>query len=190
MKKNLGASTLVFPAPVFIVGTYNEDGTPNAMNAAWGGPCASNPPAVSVSIRKERKTYENILNKKAFTIGMADEAHMAEADYFGLVSGNNVKKFENVNMTVVKAENVDAPYIAEFPVSLECRVLQMSEIGEHVHIIGEIVNVIADEAVLDAKGHIDIEKAKFIAYDAAANNYVEASHVTGKAFSAGIPLMK
>ena len=189
MKKNLGADTLVFPTPVFIIGTYNEDGTPNAMNAAWGGVAASVPPAVAISIREERQTYENIKNKGAFTVNIADEAHISEADYFGLVSGSEVSKFDNVDMTAVKSEFVDAPYIEEFPVALECRVMSMNTVGSHIQIVGEIVNVAADEAVLNEKGVIDIEKLKAIAYDPAGSNYIAVSKIVGKAFSAGIPLM-
>lgn len=190
MKKNLGAKDIIFPAPVLIVGTYNEDGTPNAMNVAWGGLCSSNPPAVAISIRGERKTYKNILVKKEFTVNIANEDVMAEADYFGLVSGNKVNKFDGVKMKAVKAENVDAPYIEEFPVALECKVLSITEVGKHFHIIGEIVNIIADEKVLDEKGNIDITKLKAIGYDPAGNHYVAASQIVGKAFSAGIPLTK
>ena len=189
MKKNLGANTLAFPTPVFIVGTYNEDGTPNAMNVAWGGVAASVPPAVAISIREERQTYENIKNKGAFTVNIADEAHLAEADYFCLVSGSEVSKFDNVDMTAVKSEFVDAPYIEEFPVAMECKVMDIREVGGHIHIIGEIINVVADEAVLNDKGIIDVEKVKAIAYDPADNNYTAASKIVGKAFSAGIPLM-
>ena len=190
MKKNLGAKDLIFPAPVLIVGTYDENGTPNAMNVAWGGLCSSNPPAVAISIRAERKTYKNILSKKAFTVNIANEAVMAEADYFGLVSGNTANKFDNVNMTTVKAQHVDAPYIDEFPASFECKVLSITEIGKHMHVVGEIVNVIADEAVLDDAGSIDVTKLKAIGYDPSGNHYIAASQIVGKAFSVGIPLMK
>lgn len=189
MKKNMGANTLAFPTPVFIVTTYNNDGTPNAMNVAWGGVAASVPPAVAISIREERKTYENIDSKGVFVVNIADEAHMAEADYFGLVSGNEANKFENVDVTAVKATHVDAPYIDEFPVALECKVMSTQNIGGHMHIIGEIVNVVADEAVLNEKGIIDVEKVKAIAYDPSDNNYTAASSIVGKAFSAGLPIM-
>lgn len=190
MKKNLGAKDVIFPAPVLIVGTYDENGVPNAMNVAWGGLCSSTPPAVAISIRKERKTYQNILLKKAFTVNIANEAVMAEADYVGLVSGNKVNKFESGKITAVKAGHVDAPYIEEFPVSFECKVIDKLEVGQHMHIIGEIINIIADEAVLDEKGHVDVTKLKAIGYDPAGNQYIAASQVVGKAFSAGMPLMK
>ena len=190
MKKSLGAKDLIFPAPVLIVGTYDEDGVPNAMNVAWGGLCSSNPPAVAISIRKERKTYQNITARKAFTVNVANEAVMAGADYVGMVSGNKVHKFDHVDLTPVKAPNVDAPYIEEFPVSLECRVMHIMEVGSHIHIIGEIVNVLADESVLNEKNSIDVGLLKAIGYDPAGNQYVAASQVVGKAFSEGMALMK
>lgn len=188
MKKELGAKGILFPTPVLIVGTYDKDGTPNAMNVAWGGLCSSNPPAIAISIRPERKTYQNILEKDAFTVNIANEAVLAEADYFGVISGNKVKKFDHVNITPVKASHVDAPYLAEFPLTLECRVMQVIKVGQHMHVIGEIVNILADEAVLDEKGRVDVTKLKAIGYDPAGNHYVAASEIVGNAFSAGLPL--
>lgn len=188
MKRDLGAKDILFPTPVLIVGTYGKDGVPNAMNAAWGGICSSNPPAVAISIRPERKTYQNILEKDVFTVNIASEPMMAEADYFGLVSGNKIKKFNHVRITPVKAPHVDAPYLEEFPLALECRVMQIIKVGQHMHVIGEIVNVIASEAVLDEKGHVDVKKLKAIGYDPAGNHYVAASEIVGDAFSAGLSL--
>lgn len=189
MKIDMGAKDLIFPAPVLIVGTYNDDGKPNAMNVAWGGLCSSNPPAIAISIRKSRKTYSNILNRKAFTVNIANEDVIKEADYFGLVSGNNINKFDYINVHADKSKNVEAPYVEEFPVILECKVISMTEIGEHVHIVGEIINVMADEAVLNRDNQIDVSKLKAIAYDPAGNQYVSTNHVVGKAFSIGIPLI-
>lgn len=190
MKKDLGAKDILFPTPVLIVGTYDKDGTPNAMNVAWGGLCSSTPPAIAISIRPERKTYQNILEKRAFTVNVASEAVMAEADYFGLVSGNEARKLDHVSVTPVKAEHVDAPYLAEFPLALECRVMEILNVGRHAHIIGEIINIVADEAVLDEKGHVDVTKLKAIGYDPAGNHYVAASEIVGAAFSAGLALAK
>lgn len=191
MKRNLGAKDLMFPAPVLIVASYNEDGSANAMNVAWGGICSSNPPAAAISIRGQRKTLANINKRQAFTINIANEELMAEADYFGIVSGNNVAdKVKSAGLTAVKAEHVDAPYIEEFPVALECRVLSITDIGEHKHIVGEIVNVVADEKVLDAGGKIDTALLKAIGFDPAGGNYIAASEIVGKAFSIGAVLVK
>lgn len=190
MKKNLGAKDLIFPAPVLIVGTYDEAGVPNAMNVAWGGLCSSNPPAVAISIRKERKTYENILCKNAFTVHIATENLMQEADYFGMISGRRVNKLEQAAMKAVRAEHVDAPCLESFPLILECEVLHIMDIGQHAHIIGKILNVLVDEIVLDCQGVVDIAKLKAIGYDPAGNHYIAASQIVGKAFSVGDSLLK
>ncbi len=190
MKKEIGAKPIIFPTPVLIIGTYNEDGTPNAMNVAWGGICGSVPPAVSIAVRKERKTYENICSRKAFTVNIPNEDLMDEADFFGVVSGKKMNKFDHVDLKTVKAENVDAPYIEEFPVVAECKVLESIEVGEHVIIIGEIVNVLAEDSVLNEKGVIDVEKVNAIGFDPADNCYTTTGKVVGKAFSAGVPILK
>jgi flavin reductase (DIM6/NTAB) family NADH-FMN oxidoreductase RutF len=125
MKKSLGAKTIVYPTPVFIIGTYDAQGRANAMNAAWGGIVSSNPPAVGVSVRKSRYTYGNIQARKAFTINIPSEDHLAAADYFGIASGADVDKLATAGLTTVKGQHVDAPIIVEFPFALECRLLQV-----------------------------------------------------------------
>ena len=190
MKRNLGPKDLIFPAPVLIVGTYGQDGTPNAMNVAWGGICSSVPPAVAISIRETRRTFANIQAKGAFTVAIATEDLMVQADYVGLVSGSKGNKLEKAGLRTVKSEHVDAPVLQDFPVTLECRVMSVTRIGQHMHIVGEIVNVLAEESVLNEKGQIDAARLKAIAYDPADNQYLAASRPVGKAFSAGIPLIK
>lgn len=190
MKKNLGANTLAFPTPVYIVGTYGQEDEPTAMNVAWGGLCSSEPPCVMIAVRKGRYTYDNIVKNKAFTVNIPDADHVAEADYFGLVSGKNMRKFDVVGLTPVKAENVNAPIIEEFPVAMECKFLQSVEVGQHNVIIGEIVNVVADEACLNEKGAIDIEKVKPMAYNPAANRYDLVGEKVADAFSAGLGYLK
>ncbi|GAB1476506.1 flavin reductase family protein [Bacillota bacterium] len=190
MKREIGAAPIIFPTPVLIVGTYNEDGRPNAMNVAWGGICSSEPPAISVAIRKERKTYENICRSKVFTINIPDESLMEAADFFGISSGKEIDKFQYAGVTAIKSGNIDAPYIEEFPVCAECKLISSTEIGKHVIFIGEIVNVLADERVIGAKGIIDVEKVGAIGFDPAGNNYTATGHVVGKAFSAGLNMLK
>lgn len=185
MKKNLGAGTIAFPAPVYIVGTYGEDGEPNAMNAAWGGICSSEPPCVMVGIRKERYTYENIQKKKAFTVNFPDAAHAAEADYFGIISGRKAKKMETAGLNAKKGEFVDAPVIEEFPFALECKYVKEVEMGSHMMIIGEIVNMTAEESCLAENGKPDIEKVKPILYDPAGRKYHEIGKAAADAFSVG-----
>src|SRR5512135_45723 len=124
MKKSFGAKTLVFPTPVWVVGTYDREGKPNVMSAAWGGICCSTPPCIAVSLRKATYTYGNIMEKEAFTVNIPSEAQIKAADYFGMVSGKKEDKFKAINLTPVKGDRVNAPYIEEFPVVIECRLIR------------------------------------------------------------------
>lgn len=185
MKKSVGAKTLLFPTPVLMVGTYDQAGKPNLMNAAWGGICCSQPPCVAVSLRKATHSHASILGRKAFTVGIACEARMVEADYVGITSGRDVDKFTVAGLTPVKSELVDAPYAAEFPVVLECRLLQVVEIGLHTQFIGEIVDVKADADVLGDDGLPDLNRIKPLIYDTAHKGYHGVGPLLGKAFSVG-----
>jgi flavin reductase (DIM6/NTAB) family NADH-FMN oxidoreductase RutF len=188
MKKNLGAKDLLMPNPMLVIGTYDENGRPNAMALAWAGVVSSDPPAISISMREQRKTLANIKVKQAFTVSFATEDTMKASDYVGLVSGNKGDKVYSAGLTAVHAEHVDAPYFAEYPVTLECKVMDSRKIGQHINIIGEVVNVLADEEVLDANGKIDVTKVKAIAYDHTGENYIAVSKVVGKAFREGSAL--
>jgi len=185
VKKSLGAKTLFFPTPVLMVGTYDRDGKPNLMNAAWGGICCSQPPCVAVSLRKATYSHAAIVERMAFTVGIACEARMVEADYVGITSGRDVDKFVVSGLTPVRSELVDAPYAAEFPVVLECRLLHTVEIGLHTQFIGEIIDVKADTSVLGEDGHPDILKIKPLVYDTAHKGYHGVGPLLGKAFSVG-----
>jgi len=185
MKKSLGAKTLLFPTPVLMVGTYDRTGKPNLMNAAWGGICCSQPPCVAVSLRKARYSYDCIVERKAFTVGIACEARMAEADYVGIASGRDVDKFAVSGLTPVRSDLVDAPYAAEFPLVLECRLLHTLEIGLHTQFIGEIIDVKADDDVLGDDGHPDIMKISPLIYDTARKGYHGVGPLLGRAFSVG-----
>ncbi|MCK5402914.1 flavin reductase family protein, partial [Candidatus Bathyarchaeota archaeon] len=165
MKKSIGSKTIVFPTPTWVVGTYNREGKPNAMTAAWGGICCSKPPCVYVSLRKATYTHGNIMSRRAFTINVPSEKHVKEADYFGISSGKNVDKFSVSGFTPVQSSLVDAPYVGEFPLVLECKVLHVIEIGLHTQFIGEIMDVKADLSVLDINEHPDITKVKPIIFD-------------------------
>lgn len=185
MKTSIGAKEIVFPTPVFIVGTYCEDGTPNAMNVAWGGICSSNPPCIAISIRSSRCTYDNISNREAFTINIPSETYKNEADYFGIVTGKKVDKFKVTGLTAVKSEYVDAPYIEEFPLNLECKLVASSQIGEHTQFIGEILNVRVNEDCRNEKGLPDIGAVKPLIFDPVEYNYYNIGDLAGKAFSIG-----
>jgi len=185
MKTSLGARTLLFPTPVLMVGTYDRDGKPNLMNAAWGGICCSQPPCIAVSLRKATYSHAAIVERTAFTIGIACETRMAEADYVGIFSGRDVDKFVVSGLTPVRSDLVDAPYAAEFPVVLECRLLHTIEIGLHTQFIGEIIDVKADADVLAEDGHPDIMRIKPLIYDTSHKGYHSVGPLLGRAFSVG-----
>lgn len=184
MKISMGAKTLAYPTPAWLVGTYDMFGKANAMTAAWGGICCSDPPCVSVSLRKATYSYANIMEKEAFTISIPSEEYIKETDYFGIASGKDTDKFEKMGLTAVKSDQVYAPYVEEFPVVLECKLIHSFELGLHTQFIGEIVDVKAEEAVLDEKGNPDIKKIKPIIYSP-QRNYYGVGNELGKAFSIG-----
>ncbi|MBF7081812.1 flavin reductase family protein [Desulfallas sp. Bu1-1] len=185
MKKSLGAKTILYPTPVLIVGTYDQKGKPNVMNAAWGGICCSVPPCISVSLRKATYTYENIMARKAYTINIPSEDYAKEADYFGLVSGRDVDKFARSGLTPVKSDLVDAPYIAEFPLILECKVIHIFEIGLHTQFIGEVMDVKADPAILGENEVPVMEKLKPMLHAPEIRHYYGVGKDIGAAFSIG-----
>lgn len=185
MKKSIGAKTLLFPTPVLMVGSFDESGKANLMNAAWGGICCSQPPCVAVSLRSATYSYSCITKRKAFTVGIACEGKMIEADYVGMVSGRDTDKFAVAGLTPVKSQLVDAPYAEEFPVVLECRLLHIVEIGLHTQFIGEIIDVKADDSVLGDDGLLDIMKIKPLVYDTSNKGYHGIGPLLGQAFSVG-----
>ncbi len=190
MKKSLGPRTLLYPAPVWIVGTYDKEGKPNVMTIAWGGICCSKPPCIAISIRKATYSYANIEERKAFTLNIPSEVYAREADYFGSVSGRNEDKFAAAGLTPVKSEVVDAPYVKEFPLILECKVIHILEIGLHTQFIGEIVDVKADESVLGEKGLPDIGKVRPIVFSPEVRRYYKVGDFLGEAFSIGKDIRK
>ncbi|MBE5896018.1 MAG: flavin reductase family protein [Lachnospiraceae bacterium] len=186
MRKNFGVKTYVYPQPVFIIGSYDENGVPNAMNAAWGGISESN--EISICVSENHKTTENILKKKAFTVSMADAAHVVECDYVGIVSGNDTPdKLEKAGLHTKKAEFVDAPIIEELPLTIECKLKSYEE--ETCRLVGEIINVSADERILDAEGKIDPAKLQPIVYDPVNHAYLKLGEKVGNAFSDGKQIM-
>lgn len=185
MKVSLGAKPLALPTPAWLVGTYDADGKPNIATVAWCGVCCTDPPSVAVSLRKARYSYDAIVTRKAFTISVPSESFVRETDYAGIVSGRSVDKFAVAGLTPVRSDLVDAPYVDEFPLVIECRLTQTIEIGVHIQFIGEIVNVRADEAVLDAGGLPDMLKVSPIVYDPGAKVYYGVGEAIGKGFSIG-----
>lgn len=185
MKKSLGAKTIAYPTPVFVVCTYDKPGKPNAMTASWAGICCSSPPCVAVSVRKATYTYGSIVERKAFTVNIPSDGHIREADFFGLVSGRGTDKFLATGLTPVRSQIVDAPYIEEFPFVLECRLYQTVEIGLHTQFIGEIMDVKADASALGENGMPDIKKVHPAIFVPESRLYYGIGQLLGKAFSIG-----
>jgi flavin reductase (DIM6/NTAB) family NADH-FMN oxidoreductase RutF len=190
MKKSLGAETIIYPTPVLVVGTYDAAGKPNVMTAAWGGICCSSPPCVAIALRKATYTYNNIIQQGAFTINIPSEKHARYADYFGMASGKKTDKFDVSGLTPIKSTLVNAPYIEEFPFALECKLIHKIEIGLHTQFIGEILDIKAEEVVLDEKGMLDIEKVRPFFYAPGANAYYRMGEFLGGAFSIGRDVKK
>lgn len=185
MRKNFGAKTMCYPMPVFIIGTYNEDGTPNAMNAAWGG--ISEEAEISICISEEHKTTENILARRAFTVSMATAATVTACDYVGIVSGKQVPdKFQKAGLHATRSEFVDAPLIDELPMALECELVSYDP--QSCRLVGKILNVSAEEAVLGDNGKVDPKKLQPITYDSMNHTYLTLGEAVGQAFHDGLAL--
>lgn len=182
MKKSIGAQAMSFPAPVWVVGTYDAEGRPNVMTAAWAGICCTQPPCVAVSLRKARYSYGNVTARQAFTISVPSEQHVKAVDYLGLVSGREVDKFAKAGLTAVGSVLVDAPYVNEFPVVMECKVLHTIEIGSHTQFIGEILDIKVEEAMLGPEGSPDAEKLGLFVL---LNGYRGIGRYLGEDFSIG-----
>ncbi len=185
MKISLGKKTLLYPAPVCVVGTYDRKGVPNVMTAAWAGICCSSPPCIAVSLRKATYTYENIMERKAFTVSLPSEDYVQQADYFGMISGRDEDKFARTGLTPVKGELVDAPFVMEFPLALECSLINSIEIGLHTEFIGEILDVKASESCLGPDGIPDIEKIRPLLFSPEGRKYHGVGKFLGNAFQAG-----
>jgi flavin reductase (DIM6/NTAB) family NADH-FMN oxidoreductase RutF len=185
MKTSLGARTLVYPTPVFVVGTYDAAGKPNVMAVAWGGICCSKPPCVAISVRKATYTYGNLVERKAFTVSVPSVDHVEAADYFGIASGRDADKFAATGLTPVRSELVDAPYVGEFPLVLECKVVHVAELGLHTQFVGEILDVKVEAGCLDADGKPSVELVRPFSWAPAENKYYAIGELLGRGFSIG-----
>ena len=185
MRTNFGPKTACYPMPVYIIATYNDDGTPNAMNAAWGG--ISEEKEISICVDSGHKTAENLVVRGAFTVSMATARYMAACDYVGIVSGNKEPdKFAKAGFHAVKSKFVDAPLIDQLPMALECKVISYDQ--ETCRLVGEIVNVCADESVLSEDGKVDVAKLQPITFDPMTHHYLVLGDKVGKAFHDGMML--
>lgn len=188
MRVNIKTTEAIFPMPVLLVATYNEDGSIDVMNAAWGTMLERD--HVILNLTETHKTVQNIKARKAFTVSIADAAHVTEADYFGVVSGNNTPdKFANSGLTAEKSTLVDAPVINEFPICMECEFIEYQDDQYGCGVIGKVVNVTADESVMDGNS-VDIEKVSAIAFDPYTHGYYKVTERVGNAFKDGLQLKK
>lgn len=187
MRKNFGAKPWTYPQPVFIIASYDEEGRADAMNAAWGG--ISDDTQISLCLSAEHKTVKNIQARGAFTVSMADAAHVIACDYVGIVSGNDVPdKLEKAGFHTTKSQFVDAPLIDELPMAVECRLISYDP--ETCRMVGEIMNVCADESILDERGKIDPDRLQPIVFDPVNNAYRKLGEKAGYAFRDGLQLKK
>ena len=188
MRRNIKTTEAIFPMPVLMIATYNEDGTIDVMNAAWG--MMLDRTHVILNLTETHKTVKNIKERGAFTVSIADIDHVVEADYFGMVSGNNTpNKFENSGLTAIKSENVDAPIINEFPICMECEFIEYQDDEYGCGVVRKVVNVTADEKVMNGD-QVDISLVNAIAFDPYTHGYYKVTERVGNAFKDGVQLKK
>lgn len=188
MRKDLGVIPAVYPMPVLMVATYDENGKVDVMNAAWG--IISGMDQITLFIGESHKTTKNIRQVKAFTVSIADQEHMKEADFFGIASGNDMEdKFERTGFTAEKSTHVNAPVVQEFPVAMECELTEIVETEHFYAVVGKIVNVNADEKVLDEDGKVAVEKLNALIFDQFKAGYYVTGQKVGQAWVAGKELM-
>lgn len=189
MKKELGVQPYLFPMPTYMIGTYNEDDSVDVMMMAWGGICDMK--MVALNLEADHKTVENLKKRNAFTLAVPGTETLKESDFLGIATSNKMEdKFERTGLHAVKGDKVDAPVIEEYPLTLECKVVEFQDQPYGLRVLGEIVSVLADESVLDEKGKIDAGKLHAFAFDQMRHDYYAIGDVVGKAWNAGAPLMK
>ncbi len=190
MKQSLGRNPIVGVTPVWVVGTYDREGRPNLMTVAWGGVCCSDPPCIGISLRKATYTYNCVMERKAFTVSIPSTHHVKETDYVGIATGRDVDKWEVTGLTPARSDIVDAPYVTQFPLVLECKLVHTVELGLHTHFVGEILDVKAEESVIGKDGSLDIETLEPFVYVPRKRSYYGLGPYLGKAHSMGAKLGK
>ncbi len=188
MKVDLKPRSMMYPAPAVVASAYDENGKADCCTLAFATMCSHHPPAVMIAINTtlKRKTLKDILQTNEFCIGFPSIEHVAEADYMGIASGYDTDKIDDVGFTFKKAKHVNAPVIEEFKASLECRTIHIAKVGSHTQITGEIINVQADESVLDETGRISFEKLNPLGYDDVSHSYFEIGEKIADAFKVGL----
>ncbi len=189
MSKNFGSKPYSFPMPTYMIGTYNEDNTPDVMMMAWGGICADD--MVALNLEADHKAVANLKSRKAFTLAIPGVDTIKESDYLGIVSSNKVaNKFKNSGLSYIESQLVDAPIIVQYPVTLECEVVEMQQQPYGLRVLGKIVNVRADDEVLDANGNIDVAKINAFVFDQVKYGYYSIGEKIGQAWHSGADLLK
>ncbi len=189
MTKDFGAKPYLFPMPTYMIGTYNEDDTVDVMMMAWGGICAED--MVALNLEAEHKTVANLKARKAFTLAVPGTDTLAASDFLGIASANKMAdKFARTGLHAVRSQRVDAPVITEYPLTLECEVVEMQDQPYGLRVLGRILNVMADEKVLDETGKIDAGKLQAFAFDQMRNGYYAVGDKIGQAWHSGAGLMK
>ena len=189
MTKDFGAKPYLFPMPTYMIGTYNEDDSVDVMMMAWGGICAED--MVALNLEAEHKTVANLETRRAFTLAVPGTDTLRESDFLGIATSNKMKdKFQRTGLHAVKSGRVDAPVITEYPITLECEVVEMQSQPYGLRVLGKIVNVIADEKVLGDAGKIDAGKLRAFAFDQMQNGYYAIGERVGQAWHSGADLLK
>lgn len=183
MKTSIGPRTILGPQPALVVGTYGADGRPNLATVSWAGICCSRPPCVAVSLRAATLTHGHVAARRAFTVNVPHERHVDVVDHVGTVSGRDEDKFAACGLTPVRSELVDAPYVAEFPVVLECRLVHTFELGLHTEYVGEILDVKADAEVLGPSGLPALSKVRPVVFSSAESTYYSIGEELATAFA-------
>lgn len=185
MKKSIGAKPLLFPAPVLLVGTYDEEERPNVMTCSWAGICCSDPPCIAVSLREATYSYDNLERTGAFTVSVPTVEQVKQADWIGMHSGRTENKFEALGLTATAAGKTLAPYVEECPLVLECKLLHTLKLGLHTLFVGQVVDTKADEAILEGQGRVSMTALQPLLFDPAGYAYWGAGTIVGPAFSIG-----
>lgn len=185
MKRSIGKKPAIIPTPVLIIGTYDSDGKPNGMTAAWGGVCSSDPLSISFSVQKTRHAYPALMEKKECTISIPSTDYVKEADYFGVTSGRDRDKFSDTGLTPVRAPSVNAPYVGEFPIVIECRITKVIEVGVHDMFVAEVIDVLLDDICITKEGKIKLQDAPFFFYNPLDRSYYKTGEFLMQGFSTG-----
>ena len=185
MKKSFGSRSIIYPVPVWLVGSYDKNSKPNLMTATWAGMVSGHPPALAISLRKERYTYQNIITTNCFTINIPSQKYIKEADFCGITSGKDIDKFKATGLTPKTANKVNAPYVDEFPMILECKIIHKHEVGLYTQFIGEIVDTIIDDSILNDQEMPDMTKLNPILYTAGNKLYHGVNNNIANAYEIG-----